>query len=120
MYNLINDLKLVAATANIPTVGFQTLLCVLTNGASGAQNYEGTKAEASVLLEGTTVKMSANADGSNSYTIDPQYLKARTIAGTKNAMLEIVLPDNYVASITLPTNVTATVKFLTLPTNSVE
>lgn len=118
MNTVIDKLKLVTAAANIPTVGFKTLLCVLTNGAAAAQNYTGTKAEADTLLAGITVNMSATSDGANAVALDKQYIKVRTQAGTVNAFLEIVLTDAYVASITLPQDITATTKLLTLPSNS--
>lgn len=118
MYTLIDKLKKAPAATNIPTVGFQTLLCVLNNGADGAVNYAGTKAEADALLAGITVNMSAASDGSNPVALDKQYINVRTQAGTKNAFLEIVLTEAYVASIVLPANITRVIDLLTLPSNS--
>lgn len=117
-YSLIDKIQPASASTNIATVGYQTLLCVLKNGASAAPKYTGTKAEADILLAGTTVKVSDNADGSSPVDLDAQYIKARTIAGTVNAVLEIVLTKATVASITLPDNVTRTIDLLTLPSNS--
>lgn len=118
MQTLIDKLKKAPAATNIATVGFKTLVCVLANGTAEASNYTGTKAEADTILAGTTVKMSAASDGSNPHNLDNQYVKVRTQAGTKNAFLEIVLTDAYVASITLPTGLTRVVDLLTLPSNS--
>lgn len=118
MYTLIDKLRKTVAEENIPTVGFQTLLCVLNNGAAGADNYVGTKAEAEAIMADITVNMSANADGSNPVTLDKQYINVRTQAGTTNAFLEIVLTEAYVASIALPADVTRVIDFLTLPSNS--
>lgn len=118
MNTVIDKVKLVTAAANIPTVGFKTLLCVLNNGATAAQNYTGTKAEADALLAGITVKMSATSDGANAVALDEQYVKVRTQAGTKNAFLEIVLTDAFIATIALPTDITIATRLLTLPSNS--
>ena len=117
-YSLIDKIQPASAATNIATVGYQTLLCVLKNSAASAPNYTGSEAEAKALLAGTTVKVSDNADGSSPVDLDTQYIKARTIAGTINAVLEIVLTKATVASITLPTNVTRTIDLLTLPSNS--
>lgn len=114
-YTLIDKLEKAAAATNIATVGYQTLFSVL---ASGAANYTGTKAEADAIVDGTTVNVSENFDGSNPVALDKQYIKARTQAGTKTAYLEIVLTKPYIASITLPTGLTRTVDLLTLPSNS--
>ena len=62
--------------------------------------------------------VSENSDGSNPVALDKQYIKARTQAGTKVAYLEIVLTKPYIASITLPADLTRTVDLLTLPSNS--
>lgn len=117
MYTLIENLQPVAATSNIPSVGYQTLLCLVANGASGASNYEGTKAEADALKAGLTIKV-ADATGEDGIDLDGQYVKARTIAGTKNAMVEIILTKAYVKTLTFGTDISATAKFLTLPSNS--
>lgn len=117
-YTLIDKLEKAAAATNIATVGYQTLFSVLANGASGAENYAGTKAEADAIVSGTTVNVSESSDGSNPVALDKQYIKARTKAGTKTAYLEIVLTKPYIASITLPTGLTRTVDLLTLPSNS--
>ena len=117
-YTLIDKLEKAAAATNIATVGYQTLFSVLANGKSGAGNYAGTKAEADAIVDGTTVNVSENSDGSNPVALDKQYIKARTQAGTKTAYLEIVLTKPYIASITLPTGLTRTVDLLTLPSNS--
>lgn len=115
-YTLIDKLeKAAAATTDIATVGYQTLFSVLTNEASDATDYTGTKAEADAIVGGTTVNVS---DGSNPVALDKQYIKARTQAGTKTAYLEIVLTKPYIASITLPAGLTRTVDLLTLPSNS--
>lgn len=116
-YTLIDKLEKAAAT-NIATVGYQTLFSVLANEKSDAENYAGTKAEADAIVDGTTVKVSENSDDSNPVALDKQYIKARTQAGTKTAYLEIVLTKPYIASITLPPDLTRTVDLLTLPSNS--
>lgn len=117
-YTLIDKLEKAAAVANIATVGYQTLFSVLANGGSSAKNYAGTKAEADAIVDGTTVKVSETSDDSNPVTLDKQYIKARTQAGTKTAYLEIVLTKPYIVSITLPDDLTSTVDLLTLPSNS--
>lgn len=116
-YTLIDKLEKAAAT-NIATVGYQTLFSVLANEANSDENYTGTKAEADAIVNGTTVKVSENSNDSNPVALDKQYIKARTQAGTKTAYLEIVLTKPYIASITLPANLTRTVDLLTLPSNS--
>ena len=118
MYNLMRSVHKVEAENNIPTVGYQTLLLVCTNGAAGAQDYEGSETEADTLKAGVTINMSKNSDGSDPYQLDEQYILARTQADTKTAYVEIVLTDNYIASISLPDDVTVDIKFLTLPTYS--
>lgn len=117
-YTLIDKLEKAAVGANIATVGYQTLFSVLANEESGAKDYAGTKAEADVIVSGTTVKVSESSDDSNPVTLDKQYIKARTQAGTKVAYLEIVLTKPYIVSITPPSNLTRTVDLLTLPSNS--
>lgn len=117
-YTLIDKLEKAAAATNIATVGYQTLFSVLANGKSDAGNYAGTKAEADAIVDGTTVNVSENSDDSNPVALDKQYIKARTQAGTKVAYLEIVLTKPYIASITLPADLTRTVDLLTLPSNS--
>lgn len=117
MQTLIDKVKVAAAT-NIATVGFDTLLVLLANGASGAVNYTGTAAEAAALKAGITVNIADNASGTGAIEIAQEYVNVRTQAGTKNAFLEVVLGEAYIASITLPTDVTATVKLLTLPAHS--
>ena len=62
-YTLIDKLEKAAAATNIATVGYQTLFSVLANGASGAANYTGTKAEADAIVNGTTVNVSESSDG---------------------------------------------------------
>lgn len=121
-YTLIDKLEKLekleeATTANIATVGYQTLFSVLTNEAAKT-NYAGTKAEADVIVGGTTVKVSENSGDLNPVALDKQYIKARTQAGTKTAYLEIVLTKPYIISITLPEGFTRTVDLLTLPSNS--
>lgn len=117
-YTLIDKLEKAATATNIATVGYQTLFSVLANGASEAGSYAGTKAEADAIVDGTTVNVSENVDGSSPVELDKQYIKARTQAGAKVAYLEIVLTKPYIASITLPTGLTRTVDLLTLPSNS--
>lgn len=117
-YTLIDKLEKAAATTNIATVGYQTLFSVLANGKSDDRNYAGTKAEADAIVDGTTVKVSENSDGSNPVALDKQYIKARTQAGTKVAYLEIVLTKPYIVDITPPEDLTRTVDLLTLPSNS--
>lgn len=117
-YSLIDKIQPASVDANIATVGYQTLLCVLKNGADSAPKYTGSEAEAKTLLAGTTVKVSDNADSSSPVVLDTQYIKARTIAGTINAVLEIVLTKATVVSIALPADITRTIDLLTLPSNS--
>lgn len=117
MNTLIDKLQPTALSSNIPTVGYQTLFCLLANGAEGASNYTGTKAEADTLIAGMTIKVADNTSDSGA-DIDAQYVKARTIAGTKNAILEIVLTKAYVKTLSLGSGISATAKFYTLPSNS--
>lgn len=117
MATLIEKVKVAPAT-NIPTVGFETLLVLLVNGASGAANYAGTAAEATALKAGITVNVADNSAGTNAAEINDEYVKVRTQAGTKNAFLEVVLGEAYVSTIVLPTDVTAVTRFLTHPSNS--
>lgn len=118
MTTMIDKLKILDSYTNIPTVGFQTLMAVLVNAASGAADYEGTSAEAAALLEGITVTVADNVSGTGAVEISSQYVKVRTEAGTKNAFLEVVLTDAYVTAITLPSDVTAVTAFLTSPAHS--
>lgn len=117
MATLIDKLK-VADASNIATMGFETLLVLLANGASGAANYAGTAAEAAALKAGITVTTGSNATGVGAAAIDAEYIKVRTHAGTKNAFLEVVLTEAYISTITLPANITATARLLTNPANS--
>lgn len=118
MYTIIDKLQETALTANIPTVGYQTLFVLVNNGASGASNYTGTKAEADALVAGMTIKVADNTSDTG-VDLEAQYVKARTIAGTKHAIVEIVLTKAFVKTLTLGTDITAVAKFLTLPTNSI-
>ena len=120
METLIDKVKLIGANTNIPTVGFKTLLVVLKNGAAAAtsSDYAGTISEAATLKAGITVKMSDSSDGSNPVDLDDQYYNVRTQAGTDYAILEIILTQAYVASITLPSDITISTGLLTLPANS--
>lgn len=117
MQTLIDKIK-VTGTTNISTIGFKTLLVILKNNKTGAAAYTGTKAEAATLKAGITVNMADNASGTNAAAIDGEYIKVRTQAGTLNAVLEVVLTEAYVASMVLPTNITAIATTLTLPANS--
>jgi len=117
MTTLIQNLKVAPAT-NIPTVGFQTLLVLLVNGASGAADYTGTAAEAATLKTGITVNVANNVSGTNAVEIADEYVRVRTQAGSKNAFLEVVLGEAYVSTITLPTDVTAVARLLTHPAHS--
>lgn len=114
MATMIDKVKVASAT-NIATAGYKTLLILLTNAASGAENYKGTAAEAATLKDGTTVNVADNASGTNAVEIDAQYVIVRTQAGTKNAFLEVVLGEAYVSTIVLPSNITATARLLTQP-----
>lgn len=117
MQTLIDKIKIAGAT-NIPTIGFKTLLVILRNNKTGAANYTGTAAEAATLKAGITVNMADNSAGTNAAAIDGEYIKVRTQAGTLNAILEVVLTEAYVASMVLPTDITAIATMLTLPSNS--
>lgn len=117
MQTLIDKVQ-VANTENIETVGFETLLVVIANGTSGAANYDGTKEEADKLKNQIIVNLKDNVADQATSNLDDQYMKVRTIAGTKNAILEAVLTKAIVASITLPENHTSVVNLLTLPANS--
>ena len=79
---LIDKLKPISAISNVATVGYQTLFAVFTNGASGANNYTGTKAEADAIKNALVVKLAETASD-DGYDADKQYLSVRTIAGTK-------------------------------------
>lgn len=117
MQTLIDKVQ-VANTENIETVGFETLLVVIANGTSGAANYDGTKEEADKLKNQIIVNLKDNVADQATSNLADQYMKVRTIAGTKNAILEAVLTKAIVASITLPENHTSVVNLLTLPANS--
>lgn len=118
MQTLIDKIKLLSADTNIPTVGYKTMLVVLENGKADAAKFVGTKAEADALKAGITVNMSDNADGSNPVALDAQYINVRTEAGSIHALLEIVLTQAYVASLTLPADYDTLAEFMTLPSNS--
>lgn len=117
MQTLIDKVK-VAESSNIATVGFKTLLILLTNGASGASDYSGTAAEAEAIKDDTTITAADNSSGTDAVAIDDEYIKIRTQADSKNAFIEVVLGDAYVSTITLPDDITATAIFLTQPSNS--
>lgn len=117
MQTLIDKVQ-VANTENIETVGFETLLVVIANGTSGAANYDGTKEEADKLKNQIIVNLKDNVADQATSNLADQYMKVRTIAGTKNAILEAVLTKAIVASVTLPENHTSVVNLLTLPANS--
>ena len=117
MATLIDKLKVADAT-NIATMGFETLVLLIANGASGAANYTGTAAEAATLKAGITVTTGASATGVGAAAIDAEYIKVRTQAGTKNAFVEVILTEAYVSAITLPANITAVARLLTNPANS--
>lgn len=114
MYSLIDNVEPTALTANIPTVGYNSLFLVVANGAEGASNYTGTKAEAEALVEGMTIVVADNTADAGE-VIDPQYVTARTIAGTKTALVEIILTKAYVKTLTLGEDITATAKLYTTP-----
>lgn len=120
MQTLIDKVKLLKANTNIPTVGFKTLLVILKNGAAAAatSDYAGTAEEAATLKAGITINMSDNSDGSNPVALDDQYYNVRTQAGTDNAFLEIILTQAYIATITLPSDITILAGLMTLPSNS--
>ena len=117
MATLIDKLKVADAT-NIATIGFETLVLLIANGASGAANYTGTAAEAATLKAGITVTTGASSTGVGAAAIDAEYIKVRTQAGTKNAFVEVILTEAYVSAITLPANITAVARLLTNPANS--
>ena len=118
MQTLIDNLKVVGAS-NIATIGFNgTLLVLLTNGLSGADDYDGTAAEAAALKAGITVTTGSSSTGVSATAVDSEYIKVRTQADTKNALLEVVLTEAYISAITLPSDITATARFLTNPSNS--
>lgn len=115
MYTLIDKIQETALTSNIPTAGYQTLLCLV---ATTGSDYTGTKAEAETLINGMTIKVADNTTDTG-VDLDKQYIKARTIAGTKHAIVELVLTKAYVKTLTLGTGISAVAKFYTLPANSV-
>ena len=114
---LIDKLQPISAISNVATVGYETLFAIFTNTASGADNYTGTKAEADAIKAAIAVKLSANADGSNDYDGDKEYLSVRTIAGTKLFIAELSLSDAYVKSLT-KASASLVNALLTLPSNS--
>lgn len=114
MYTLIDKIQETALTSNIPTVGYQTLLCLV---ATTGSDYTGTKAEADALVAGMTIKVADNTSDAG-VDLDKQYVKARTLAGTKHAFVEIVLTKAYVKTLTLGTGISAVAKLYTLPSNS--
>lgn len=114
MYSLIDNVEPTALTSNLPTVGYNSLLMVVANGASGADNYEGTKEEADALKAGMTIKV-ADTTAEDGEDIDAQYVSARTIAGTKTALVEIILTKAFVKTLNLGTNITASAKLYTTP-----
>lgn len=120
METLIDKVKFLESNTNIPTVGFKTLLAVLKNSSAGAasSDYAGTASEAAALKAGITIKMSDSSDGSNPVVLDDQYYNVRTQEGTDHAFLEIILTQAYIASITLPADITILAGLLTLPANS--
>lgn len=113
---LIDKLHPISAISNVPTVGYQTLLAVFTNGASGADNYEGTEEEAAEIKDAIAIKLAtlATDDG---YDVDKQYLSVRTIAGTKLFIAELSLYEVLVKSFTKE-GASLVNAFLTLPSNS--
>lgn len=113
---LIDKLQPVAEISNVATVGYQTLLAVFTNGASGASNYQGTKAEADAIKDALVIKL-AETTTDTGYDADEQYVSVRTIAGTKKFIVELSLSDVLVKSMTL-TDATLASAFLTLPSQS--
>lgn len=113
---LIDKLQPISAISNVATVGYQTLFAVFTNGASGASNYEGTKAEADAIKDALVIKL-AETTSDSGYDADKQYLSVRTIAGTKLFIAELSLSDVLVKSMTL-TDATLASAFLTLPSQS--
>lgn len=114
MYNLIDKIQETTLTANIPTVGYQNLLCLI---ATTGSNFEGTKAEADAIKAGLTVKIAENTEDAGE-DISLQYVKVRTMAGTKHAFVEISLNGAYIKTLTFGENLSAIAKFLTFPTNS--
>ena len=113
---LIDKLQPISAISNVATVGYQTLFAVFTNGASGANNYTGTKAEADAIKAALVIKL-AETSSDTGYDADKQYLSVRTIAGTKQFIAELSLSGVLVKSMTLA-QATLASAFLTLPSQS--
>ena len=114
MATMIDKVKVASAT-NIPTAGYKTLLIVALNAASGADDYEGTAAEAAAFKEDVTITVGDSSTGDGATEIDEQYVIVRTQADSKYAFIEVVLADAYVSTITLPDDVTTVARLLTQP-----
>lgn len=114
MATMIDKVK-IAGSANIATAGYKTLLILALNAASGADDYEGTAAEAATFKEDVTITVGESSTGVGATEIDAQYVKVRTQADSKYAFIEVVLADAYVSTITLPADVTVVGNVLTQP-----